>query len=211
MKRDEFKILVAEDDEIVGDVIIKFLSEEGYSVVLAKDGLAAIKVLRLEEIKLVLTDLRMPGADGMDVLRNALQMNPKIAVVLLSAYGSLDTALEAMKEGAYDYIVKPFVMQQLLLVARNAYNMVNLIEENEALSTQLKETYRQLERVKTFGNSDSNNNNTVLGADELIEKVRELNVIDADEARSLKLKVTPPDANETIKKYSTLINGLQDG
>ncbi len=211
MKRDEFKILVAEDDEIVGDVIDKFLSEEGYSVVLAKDGLAAIKVLRLEEIKLVLTDLRMPGADGMDVLRTALQMNPKIAVVLLSAYGSLDTALEAMKEGAYDYIVKPFVMQQLLLVARNAYNMVNLIEENEALSTQLKETYRQLERVKTFGDSNSNHSNTVLGADELIEKLRELNVIDADEARSLKLKTASPDADETIKKYSTLINGLQGG
>ncbi len=125
-------------------MIVKFLSEEGYSVIVANDGHAAIKFLRLEDIKLVLTDLRMPGADGMEVLRTAMQINPKIAVVLITAYGTLDTALDAMKEGAYDYIVKPFVMQQLLLVVRNAYKMANLIEENEKLSKHLKEVYRKL-------------------------------------------------------------------
>ncbi|HDH06389.1 MAG TPA: sigma-54-dependent Fis family transcriptional regulator [Nitrospirae bacterium] len=207
LKKSEFKVLVAEDDAIVRDVIVKFLSEEGYSVVVAEDGHAAIKLLRLEEIKLVLTDLRMPGADGMDVLRAAIRMNPKIAVVLLTAYGTLDTALEAMKEGAYDYIVKPFVMQQLLLAVRNAYNMMNLIEENENLSGQLKETYRDLEHAKTSGNSMGN----VVMPDpgEMIEKLRELNVIDADEARSLKEKTPPPDVDEKIKKYSSLVNGLK--
>ncbi|GBE31892.1 putative transcriptional regulatory protein pdtaR [bacterium BMS3Bbin05] len=208
MRKDEFRVLVAEDDAIVRDVIVKFLSEEGYAVVVAEDGHAAIKLLRLEDIKLVLTDLRMPGADGMDVLRAAIQMNPKIAVVLLTAYGTLDTALEAMKEGAYDYIVKPFVMQQLLLAVRNAYKMMNLIEENENLSSQLKETYRDLEYAKTSGNNRSN----VVTPDsgEMIEKLRELNIIDADEAQSLKKKIAPPDVNEKIKKYSSLVNDLRN-
>ncbi len=156
MEKNDFKILVAEDDEIVRDVIVKFLADVGYPVFTANDGLAAIKLLRLEDIKLILTDLRMPGADGMEVLRTAIQMNPRIAVVLLTAYGTLDTALEAMKEGAYDYIVKPFVMQQLLLVVRNAYKMAALIEENEKLSRHLKEIYRDLEAIKKSGNDDNN-------------------------------------------------------
>jgi DNA-binding NtrC family response regulator len=105
--KSSFKILIAEDDEIVQDVIVKFLEDEGYRVVLANDGLEALKILRRDDIRLVLSDLRMPGADGMEVLRTAMQINPRIAVVILTAYGTLDTALEAMKEGAYDYIVKP--------------------------------------------------------------------------------------------------------
>ncbi len=151
MKKGEFKVLVAEDDDIVRDVIVKFLTGEGYSVVVANDGLEAINMLRLEDIKLVLSDLRMPGADGMEVLRSSMRINPNIAVVIITAYGTLDTALEAMNEGAYDYIVKPFVMQQLLLVVRNAFKMAMLMEENNKMADQLKETHRKLESIKTAG------------------------------------------------------------
>jgi DNA-binding NtrC family response regulator len=150
-KRD-FKILIAEDDEMVRDVIEKLLTEEGYSVVIANDGLEAVKMLRMENICLVLTDLRMPGADGMEVLRTAVQVNPKTSVVILTAYGTLDTALEAMKAGAYDYIVKPFVMQQLILVVRNAFNLCNLFEENEELKGLLRKAFRDLENIR-LGNS----------------------------------------------------------
>ena len=152
MEKIEFKILVAEDDSLVRDVIVRFLEEEKYPVVVANDGIAAIKLLRLEDIKLVLADLRMPGADGMEVLKAAVRNDPDIAVVVLTAYGTLDTALEAMREGAYDYIVKPFVMQQLLLVVRNAFRMSNLNEENRKLSYYLKEMYRNLEAMKIPGN-----------------------------------------------------------
>jgi DNA-binding NtrC family response regulator len=221
LEKNDFKILVAEDDAIVRDVIVKFLAEEGYSVVVADDGLAAIRLLRLEDIKLTLTDLRMPGADGMEVLRTAVQINPKIAVVLLTAYGTLDTALEAMKEGAYDYIMKPFVMQQLLLVVRNAYKMAVLIDENEKLSNHLKETYRNLETVKTLGSSRNENVETVktpgssrnenVETDSIgsIEKLKELNIIDADEARRLKERIASRDVNGNIKKYSSLVNDLK--
>jgi len=148
MEKEEFNILIAEDDEIVRDVMLRFLTDEGYRVFLAEDGIGAINVLRREDVHLVLTDLRMPRADGMEVLRAAMKINPRIAVVILTAYGTLDDALRAMKEGAYDYIVKPFVMQQLLLVVRNAHRMYELMLENDRLSAQLRDALRHLEVLK---------------------------------------------------------------
>ena len=190
MKKAEFKVLVAEDDDIVRDVIVRFLTDEGYSVVVANNGLEAVKMLRLEDIKLVLSDLRMPGADGMEVLRSSMRINPNIAVVIITAYGTLDTALEAMNEGAYDYIVKPFVMQQLLLVVRNAFRMAMLMEENEKLLDELKETHRKLEAYKITGV----HNNVIIDksgdAKEAINDERDGN-------------------RESIKKYNSLVNGLK--
>lgn len=209
MKKDEFKILVAEDDEMIRDVILKFLQEEGYSVVVADDGFAAIKLVRIDDIKLVLTDLRMPGADGMEVLRTTIGINSGIFVVLLTAYGTLDTALDAMKEGAYDYIVKPFVMQQLLLVVRNAYKMANLIEENQKLSVELKEVYRSLR---------SNNPRNELkipevpmNAMELIDTLEEMGIINSEESGTLKDRKINVDVSgkEKIQKYTDLIKGLE--
>lgn len=205
MEKSEFRILVADDDVFVRDVIIKLLSEQGYSVITANDGHEAIRYLRLEDIYLVLTDLRMPGADGLEVLRTAMHINPKISVVILTAYGTLDTALEAVKEGAYDYLTKPFVMQQLLLVVRNAYKVAVLMKENERLSSHLKELYKNNGPVKTL----EGNKNNVLTQDSLgrIERLQELNIINDDEARFLKERFRSGD--ETIRKYSSLVNDLK--
>jgi DNA-binding NtrC family response regulator len=207
VEKSEFRILIADDDLMVRDVIVKFLSEQGYSVITANDGHEALRYLRLEDIYLVLTDLRMPGADGLEVLRTAMQINPKITVVILTAYGTLDTALEAVNEGAYDYIAKPFVMQQLLLVVRNAYNVAILMKENERLSSHLKELYKNIETVKT----SERGKNTTLKPDsvERIDKLKELNIINADEAHTLKKRLTPGDEN--IKKYSSLVKDLKKG
>ena len=190
MKKTEFKILVAEDDDIVRDVIVKFLTDEGYSVVVANDGLEAINMMRLEDIKLVLSDLRMPGADGMEVLRTSMRINPSIAVVIITAYGTLDTALEAMNEGAYDYVVKPFVMQQLLLVVRNAFKMAMLIEENDKMAVQLKETYKKLESIKKAG-------------------VQNAAAIAETEDEKENMSDEYQGNGESIKKYSSLVNGLK--
>lgn len=204
MDKSEFKILVAEDDGIVRDVMLKFLTGEGYPVVLANDGLSALNLLRLEDINLVLTDLRMPGADGMEVLRSAMQINPKISVVLLTAYGTLDMALEAIKAGAYDFIVKPFVMQQLLLVVRNAFKMATLMKENEKLSEQLKETYRNFEAYK---NSYKNLPHGFEGNDGRHGKGR---AKDTDEAGVFGKRLVSGNENDNMKKYSTLVNELKN-
>lgn len=205
MERSEFRILVADDDIFVRDVIIKLLTEQGYSVTTADDGHEAIRQLRLEDIYLVLTDLRMPGADGLEVLRTARNINPKIAVVILTAYGTLETALKAVKEGAYDYLTKPFVMQQLLLVVRNAFNVAVLMKENEKLSGYLKELYKNSDTCKAL--EAGKNDASMQDSEGRIERLQELNIISADEAIVLKERLRTGD--ETIKKYSTLVNDLK--
>jgi two-component system NtrC family response regulator len=207
MKKEEFKILVAEDDEMVRGVILKILGDEGYPVVVANDGLTAIELLRLEDVKMVITDLRMPGADGMEVLRTALQINPQIVVVLVTAYGTLDVVLEAMKEGAYDYLVKPFVMAQLLITVRNAFKLSSLMEENRKLMIQLKETYRNLENAKTLVGS-ANETGTAESVEQM-KKLQELNIIDAVEAETRKDDIESSKNNESIKRYSSLVDNLR--
>ncbi len=140
MTKREFRILVADDDEIARDVIQLLLTNEGYTVFTARDGLDAIRMMRIEDVSLVITDLRMPGADGIEVLKSALLINPDIAVVILTAYGTLDTTLQAMKEGAYDYLTKPFKGQEIIFVAERAFKRerierlkaVNVLTDEEA-------------------------------------------------------------------------------
>lgn len=205
MEKSGFRILVADDDAMVRDVIVKFLSEQGYSVRAVDSGTEALKYLRLEDWHLVLTDLRMPGADGLEVLRTAVRINPKIAVVILTAYGTLDTALEAVRDGAYNYIAKPFTMQQLLLVVRNAYKVTVLMKENERLSSHLREIYRNNETIKIVEDSK----NTEAKQDPLgrIDKLKELNIINADEASILKQRLMSGDEN--VRRYNSLVKDLK--
>lgn len=141
MEKNDFRILVADDDEIARDVVTALLSREGYPVVSAKTGDDALEVLRTDEISLVITDLRMPGADGIAVLKFAVRKNRNIAVVILTAYGTLDTALEAMREGAYDYLTKPFKGQEILILAEQAFKRALLVHEVKELRTELRDTY----------------------------------------------------------------------
>lgn len=183
MQKKDFKILVADDDEIARDVICTLLLREGFSVIAASDGLDAIKILSLEDINLVITDLRMPGADGVEVLRYAMKNNPDIAVVILTAFGTLDTTLEAIKEGAYDYLTKPFKIQEMIILADRAYKRALLINENKELKRTLREINR-IELLKTA--ADSNNPATAISWLERIEKLRSMNIITNQEFEIIK-------------------------
>lgn len=183
LKRD-FKILVADDDEIALDVVSSLLSKEGYPVLAAKDGIEAIANLRRENISLVITDLRMPGANGIEVLRNAVRIDPNMAVVILTAYGTLDSALEAMEEGAFDYLTKPFKVQEILIIAARAFKRAMLLEERRELIKLLRDTYRDLEIVK--GISISNNLDIQLSWIERLESLKRMDVITEEEATILK-------------------------
>lgn len=184
MLKREFKILVADDDEIALDVVSSLLSKEGYPVLTAKDGIEAIAILRREDIGLVITDLRMPGADGIEVLRNAIRIDPNMAVVILTAYGTLDSALEAMEEGAFDYLTKPFKVQEILIIAARAFKRAMLLEERRELIKLLRDTYRDLEIVR--GISISNNLDIQLSWIERLESLKRMDVITEEEANILK-------------------------
>ncbi|MEW6417005.1 MAG: response regulator [Nitrospirota bacterium] len=184
MDKKDFKILIADDDEIVRDVIGSLLSREGYSVVAAKDGFDAIRILRVEDISLAITDLRMPGADGLEVLRYAVRNNSDIAVVLLTAYGTLDIAIEAITEGAYDYLTKPFKVQEVLILAEKTFKRSELIYENRELKKHLRDTYRDINLIKTV--AGSNNPEITTAWIERIERLKKINILTNQEADILK-------------------------
>src|SRR5512139_3951109 len=101
------RILVIDDDETVRDVLRSFLTGEGFHVVLAEDGEAGIALIREEKFDVVLTDLVMPQVSGMEVLKEAATICPDTPVIMMTAFAAVETAVEAMKLGAYDYIGKP--------------------------------------------------------------------------------------------------------
>ena len=184
MDKKAFTILVADDDEIARDVITTLLSREKYVVTPVSDGLEAINRLRTGEFHLVITDLNMPGADGLEVLRYAVRSSPDIAVVILTAYGTLDTTLQAIKEGAYDYLTKPFKTQEITILAERAWQRARLIADNTELKRSLRETYRDMELLMTV--TARNNQEVTTGWLERIEKLKTMNVLLAYEAEVLK-------------------------
>jgi DNA-binding NtrC family response regulator len=183
MKKKGIKILVVDDDEIVREVIISLLSSEGYAVRSAKDGLDAIEILNKENINLVITDLRMPGADGIEVLKEAIKMDPDRAVIILTAYGTLDTALKAIREGAYDYMTKPFKMEEMIIRVNNAYERTLLVIKMKALIKSLREI---LSNMMLYKDRENNQNRVVMDWVDHIEQLKQMEILDNEEATMIK-------------------------
>jgi DNA-binding NtrC family response regulator len=133
---------------------------------------------------LVITDLRMPGADGLKVLKYAVRSNPDSAVVILTAFGTLDTALEAIKEGAYDYLTKPFKVLEVIILAERAYKRSQLIKDNRELRKHLRETYQDMELLKTVTGGDSAD--MTVRWKERVERLKAMNVLTRSETELLK-------------------------
>jgi two-component system response regulator PilR (NtrC family) len=183
MGKNEITILVVDDDEIVRDVITALLNGEGYSVRPAKDGLDAIKILKNEEINLVITDLRMPGADGIEVLKEALSMDPDRAVIILTAYGTLDTALKAIREGAYDYMTKPFKMEEMIIRVNNAYERTLLALKYKSMAKIMRE---MMANIMVFKEGETNRSRVFMDWVEKVEELSRLDILDKEEAAMIK-------------------------
>ena len=132
-------LLVADDDPGLRESLNRTLTRAGYSVILASDGRAALEQLQSGPVDLVLTDLRMPGLTGLEVLRAVKTLVPDVDVILLTAFGTVEEAVTAMKDGAYDFITKPFRGEQLLKLVSKALERRGLIEQNRALQKQLED------------------------------------------------------------------------
>ena len=102
------KILVVDDEAIVRELLCDWLSDFGYRVLTAENGPQALEIIEKERLGIVITDLVMPGMDGIELMKKAKDIIPNIEVIIITAYGSITSAIAAMKEGAYDYIEKPF-------------------------------------------------------------------------------------------------------
>jgi DNA-binding NtrC family response regulator len=180
----EFKILIADNDKLIRDVIKSLLSKEGYVVALANDGFDALRILKTEDVRLVLTALKMSGVNGIEILKYALRVNPDIAVVILTTFGDLEATLQAVKEGAYDYLTKPFKVEEIAFLVEKAYKRSILINENRELLRNLRDTYQDMEVIKTA--AESNNPDITLGMIERMERLRTMNVLTTQEVEILK-------------------------
>jgi two-component system, NtrC family, response regulator HydG len=140
---DQATLLVADDDEAVRLSLERALTREGYGVVLAPDGQAALDRLRQGGVDLLLSDLRMPGLTGLELLKLAKEVAPDVDVILLTAFGTVEEAVRAMKDGAIDFLTKPLQRAQLLRVVRQALERRSLIQQNRALQRRLDDLLRQ--------------------------------------------------------------------
>ncbi|HEY2994174.1 MAG TPA: sigma-54 dependent transcriptional regulator [Methylomirabilota bacterium] len=135
----DIRVLVVDDEQSMRELLAIMLRQAGYEVTLADGGEAAVETLsKGESFDLVVTDLRMRKVDGLAVLKAAKEFSPRTVVLMVTAFASTETAVEAMKLGAYDYVTKPFKLDELKLTVRNALERRRLQDENQALKRQLR-------------------------------------------------------------------------
>lgn len=156
------KILVIEDEAAIRRVLVKILSEENdsYEVEEAEDGLAGVEMIKKEDYDLVLCDIKMPKMDGVEVLEAVKKIKPEIPMVMISGHGDLDTAVNTMRLGAFDYISKPPDLNRLLNTVRIALDRKELVVENKMLKKKVSKKYEMI------GESDE-----IKHIKEMIEKV----------------------------------------
>ncbi|MEO8601357.1 MAG: sigma-54 dependent transcriptional regulator [bacterium] len=138
-------ILIAEDEDGVRDILTQVLREEGYDVIATADGTAAITALDAREFDVVISDLRMPNADGLSVLRHARDIAPQTLVLLMTAHATVDTAVEALRGGAQDYLLKPIILDEVL-------HKIALLMEHRQIAWERQVLRSQVERRWDFEN-----------------------------------------------------------
>lgn len=136
------RILIIDDDDVVRDVLNTYLSGIGFEVTLAKNGMEGLDIAKEENFDLIVTDLIMPKIGGIEVLKELSLMNNTTPVIVITAYGTVQNAVEAMKLGAIDYITKPFNLEEFGIVVNRAIGFSRLQKENLFLKRQLKKKYR---------------------------------------------------------------------
>jgi len=148
MHSEPLTVLVADDDRSARDALRDILERHHYRVETAQDGLDAMAKLRARRYPLVVADLRMPGADGLEVLREAKKLDPDVLVVIVTGYASLETALQAIRSGAYDYLTKPFRLEEMLVVMNNAKERIRLLQENRNLAARVASLQEEVRALR---------------------------------------------------------------
>ncbi len=134
-------ILIVDDEKNYTMIIGEILQEEGYTSITASSGMEALDILNKEIIDLVLTDVKMPGMSGIQLLENIKELNPDIPVIIMTAYGSVEKAVDAMHKGAYTFILKPFENQALIAHITKALSVYKIVQENSRLRDAISSRY----------------------------------------------------------------------
>jgi len=141
MKKDKGRILIVEDEKSMREVLRMLLEEENYTVSTAADGLEGLSYVEKDIFDLVVSDIKMPGLNGFGLLKKIKEISPDTLVIMITAFGTTESAIEAMKLGAYDYINKPFNIDEIRLIVRKAIEKKRLSEEISVLRQKVEATY----------------------------------------------------------------------
>lgn len=151
-------VLIVDDERGIRNILSEILQNEGLKVLEAEDGPKALELFKKNPVDLVFCDIKMPGMDGVEVLKEMMRINGDVPVIMLSGHGTIDTAVECIKAGAYDFISKPVDLNRLLVTLRNALEKKTLVKETKTLKkTVTKSKYRE-----------------IIGESESIKKIKEL-------------------------------------
>jgi len=142
-----YRILVVDDEETQREMLGGFLKKEGYSVSLSDSGEEALKICQDKFFEVALIDLKMPGMDGIELLSKLKEINPEIQVIVMTAYASIETAVVAMKKGAFNYVNKPVDLEELRINIKKALENQKILTENKYLKEQLNEKYKDLNLI----------------------------------------------------------------
>lgn len=135
------RLLVVEDEKNMREVLSMLLEGEGYAVEAASDGTEGMKLIESDIFDLIITDIKMPGATGFEILKRAQEVSPETMVIMITAFGTIESGIEAMKLGAYDYINKPFKIDEIRLIVKNALDKRRLKTEVAVLRESLRSTF----------------------------------------------------------------------
>jgi len=172
------KILVIDDERSIRNTLKDILGFEGYAVDVAENGLLGLEMLKNTDFDIILCDIKMPEMDGIEVLEKILVSKPETTVVMISGHGNIETAVEAIKKGAYDFIVKPLDLNRLLITIRNAGDKTVLLKETKTLKQKINKRYE------------------IIGESPLIRKVLEM----TDRVAPTEARVLITGANGTGKE-----------
>ena len=142
-------VLVIDDEEIMREILETLLTREGYEVTLAASGAEGLELAQAATFDAAIVDVMMPEMDGLETLDELKKIDEDLAVIMITAFASVETAIAAMKRGAFDYITKPFKNDEVLVVLRNAVERRQLVVENRALRQNLQERYQQVRRTSS--------------------------------------------------------------
>ncbi len=176
MENRPVKILIVDDDEVYRDVLKDAIGEADTELSVAASGEEALELLEASPFDILITDLNMPGIDGLTLLKKARQLYPDILTLIITGYGSLESAVEAIRCGAYDYIQKPFRIDEVSVSTRNAIEKVRILRERQALLEELEKAYLRLQQLEgeahTQGRDAPSAEETPWGPDKTDPKAR---------------------------------------
>ena len=158
------KIVVADDDDLCRGLIKDSIEMKNVEIFLTSDGLEALKILEHNSADVLITDLNMPKMDGLTLINHARQMNSNIVSIIITGFGSLETAIEAIRQGAYDYVQKPFSVERIAVVARNAVEKTRILKEKSKLLRELETAYKNLKCLETQSQAMEDSDSTKPGS-----------------------------------------------